>query len=216
MLAPFLALALAVAPPLIPVSPRLITVNGEVSLTVPATKLQLYVQMSVREKDVATARRTADAKVAAMKKALPASVELLVTDGGISPDVRGSEVIAQTLNRTIYVTFNDLSRAAEDALTALKLAGASNATGQIFTTDTAASAQKASITAAKNARERATLMVEALGGKLGLPRTVSENVSAPPAISFAVTLVDGAVKMGKLELPVSARLSVQFDIRDEG
>ncbi len=215
MLAPMLALALAVAPPLTPVSPRLINVNGEVSLTVPATKLQLYVPMSVREKDTATARRSADAKLAAMKKALPASAEVLVYDGSITPDVRGAEVIAQTLTRTIYVTFNDLSRVEEDAGTALRLLGAPGASGQLFSNDAVVSAQKASITAAKNARERATLMVEALGGKLGLPRTVSESVSAPPAISFSVTLADGAVKMGKLELPVSAHVSVQFDIRDD-
>ena len=216
MLAPLLAIALAVSPPLTPVSPRLITVNTDVSLTVPASKVTLHVPIAVREKDAATARRTADAKLAAMKKALPGSVEVLVYDGGLSPEVRGAEVIAQTLSRTISITFNDLSHVEDDIATALRLLGAVGASGQLMSNDTVTIAQKASVTAAKNARERATLMVEALGGKLGLPRTVSESVSAPPTVSFAVSMSEGVVKLGKLELPVSAHVSVQFDIRDEG
>ena len=40
--------------------------------------------------------------------------------------------------------------------------------------------------------------------------------SAPPTVSFAVSMSEGVVKLGKLELPVSAHVSVQFDIRDEG
>ena len=68
--------------------------------------------------------------MAAMKKAVAASVEVLVYDGSITPDVRGSEVIAQTLTRTIYVTFNDLSRVEEDAGTVLRLLGAPGATGR--------------------------------------------------------------------------------------
>jgi uncharacterized protein YggE len=193
----------------------LITVNGEVSMTVPATKLTLHIPTATREKDAATARRAADAKLAAMKKALPASVEIVVYDGGLSPEVRGSEVIAQTLSRTISVTFNDLTHAEDDIGTALKHLGVVGASGQLIANDPVTAAQKASITAAKNARDRATLMVEALGGKLGLPRTVSESVSAPPSVSFAVTMAEGVVKLGKLELPVSAHVSVQFDIRDE-
>ncbi|MCA3014468.1 MAG: hypothetical protein INH41_18960 [Myxococcaceae bacterium] len=76
---------------------------------------------------------------------------------------------------------------------------------------------KARFAAAATARERATALVETRGGKLGLPRSITDQTSGQAMATVSVALpAEGTLTIGSGDLSVTGLVSVQFDLRDEG
>lgn len=224
MLAFVAAVVLAAAPPLTPISPRLINVVGQSKLAFPANQAMASVVITARERDQKAATKLADEKLRklmdAVNKAGAEERDVLVNPSGASPDYRGNEVIAWDVTRTVTLTMNDLKKV-DAILTAALKAGAAMHGAVTFTNTSVATFElKARTAASASAKEKATAMVEALGGKLGLPRTVSDASphSGASAMRHVVPAADGSVitHAGEIELFVTAQVNVQFDLRDEG
>ncbi len=224
MLPLLMTVALAVAPPLSPVSPRLLTITAEAKVTFPANEAFGNLVVTVKERDEARTRKAADEKLhkvlAAMKAAGASGPILVVRDSAIVPDYRGNEIIGYLSTRVITFTLGDLARI-DGVLTAALRAGAQPSGAVVVRhSDSRAVEEKARLAAATAARVRATAILEALGGKLGLPRVVSEQLQAGlgqmSAVFYANT--DGVVISGfaAIELSAVAQVSVQYDIRDDG
>lgn len=215
-------LALGAAPPLTPISPRLITMSVDSRVSFPATQLTATVQVVGKDKDVAGARKSADEKLRKLVEALRvAGVEarrLQAFDNGVSPDSRGSEVIGQLATRSVLVSIVDLTQA-DAVFTAANRAGAMVSGPVTFSADTTSFEAKARLEAATIARARASAMVEALGGKLGLPRTVSDHLNGSQVTTtrYLQPSADGSVTTNatSVDLTVVVHLTAQFDIRDE-
>lgn len=219
---PLLLLTLAVAPPLSPVSPRLITLSADAKVNYPATTLTTGFQLQVKDRDGTAAKKNADEKLRKLLDALVAAgadpKSLQTYDNGLTPDYRGSEVIGQIGVRSVTLTLNDLSKA--DAIfTAAHKAGATQNGTASLTADGAQAEQKARLEAATQVRARASALTEVLGGKLGLPRTVNEQNAGTIAVAtrFFPVAADGSVvtNAASTELTAHVRVTVQFDIRDE-
>ncbi|MBL8910425.1 MAG: SIMPL domain-containing protein [Archangium sp.] len=222
MLPTFLALALSVAPPLTPVSPRLINVNGESTITFPANQITATFQIMGRDRDVAGARKVLDQKLRAVQKALHGAgideKHILVHEGGVLPEYRGNEVVAQQLSRTLVITFTDMAKFEDSLAAVMRAGGAQQGTLSLRNTEQKLYEQKARTAAAASAKERATNLVETLGGKLGLPRVVNDGSTAAQGIGSVGVWCppEGSPTINLVELSVVAHVTVQFDIRDEG
>ncbi|MFO0599107.1 MAG: SIMPL domain-containing protein [Myxococcaceae bacterium] len=222
MVLPLLLLTLSVSPPLTPVSPREITLSADARVTYPATQLVTAFQLQVKDRDAATAKKLADEKLKKLLDVLAAAgadpKKLEGHDNGQTPDYRGSEVIGQIGVRSVTMTLTDLSKA--DAIfQAAHKAGATQNGTAVLSGDATAAEQKARLDAAGQLRTRASAIVEALGGKLGLPRTVSEQNggSIPQATRYFPVAADGSVLTNAhaIELVAAVRITVQFDLKDE-
>lgn len=221
MLPTLLALALSVTPPLTPISPRLINVNGESTISFPANQITATFQITGRDRDVAGARKVLDQKLRAVQKALHGAgideKHVLVHEGGAVPEYRGNEVVAQQLSRTLIITFSDMAKF-EDALTSvMRAGGAQQGTLQLRNTEQKTYEQKARTAAAASAKERATSLVETLGGKLGLPRVVNDVSTAAQGVGAVGVWcpAEGVPTINLVELSIVSHVAVQFDIRDE-
>ena len=75
-----------------------------------------------------------------------------------------------------------------------------------------------SIAAAAAAKERAVNVIETLGGKLGLPRVVTDQSTASQGVgsAYAVLPAEGNTSINLVDLTITSHVTVQFDIRDEG
>jgi uncharacterized protein YggE len=224
MLAFVAAVVLAVAPPLTPVSPRLINVSGQSKLAFPANQALAVVAVTSRDRDLKSATRGSDDKVRKLLDAVRSAGledrEVQVNPPAPNPDYRGSEVIAYDVTRQVTLTVSDLKKL-DTILNAALKAGATMHGSISFSNTTQATYElKARTAAAAAAKEKATAMVEALGGKLGLPRTVGDSTpnGTAGAVRYVVPAADGTVTTHatEVELSVTALVSVQFDIRDEG
>lgn len=224
MLPLLLTLALAVAPPLTPISPRLMTVTADAKLTLLPNQLVGTLQVTAKDRDQAGARKGTDEKlrkvVAALKAAGVEARAMVLHDTAVVPEYRGNEVVGHTAVRNLTLTLSDLTRV-DEVLTAAMRAGA-QPHGPILlrNSDHRVWEEKGRIAAANAARVRATAILEALGAKLGLPRSVTDQTpqNQGQVSGHFVAGPDGAVVTGfaATELTVIAQVSVQFDIRDDG
>lgn len=224
MLAIVAAALLAVAPPLTPVSPRLINVAGQSKVTFPANQVTAVVVVTSRDRDQKAALKTSDDKVRKLLDAVRGAGledrEVLINPHAANPDYRGNEIIAYDVTRQVTLSVNDLKKLDAILNAAIKAGATLHGALSYSNTSVPAYELKARTAAATSAKEKAIAMVEALGGKLGLPRTVSDGSSnaTATAVRYLVPAADGTVltRATEIELFVTSQVNVQFDIRDEG
>ncbi len=216
MLGTLLVAALAAVPP----NGRHIIVSGDAVQTYRANQVVATFVLSVNQRDQAAARKLSDDKLAKLVKACTAAgVEarnVLVVDGGLTPDYRGNEIVAYVQHRTVTLTITDLARLDEALSAAVKNGAVPSGAAVLRNTDFQALATKARLAAAASAKERAKGMIEAMGGKLGLPVAVSDQTSGVDGVSAGTFTAspDGAVTAAwaTRELTIVARVTVDFDI----
>lgn len=201
---------------------RTLTIAGDARVSFRPNQVATTFLVTASHRDQAVARRQSDEKVRKVLDALLAAGvqprDLTATEVGPSPEYRGNEVISYLSTRHVAIVITDMARI-DEALTAAVRAGA-QPSGAVMVrhSDSRAFETKARIAAAAVARERAAGIVEALGGKLGLPRTVSESGQPNPGQSAGSVVVgpDGKVTsgFGAVELSVLGQVHVVFDILD--
>lgn len=222
MLVALLAVALAVSPPLTPVSPRLINVAGDAVVTFPANQLLATFHLTAKDRDVPGARKAADVKLRAVEKVLASAGidgrRIIVHDTGPLAEYRGNEVVGQNYTRTVVVTVTDLSKLEDLLAAAMKAAGVPTCNLMLRSSEVKTYEVKARVAAAAVARDRASNLVETLGGKLGLPRSVTDHSSGSQGTANAIAVLtpEGTASVNLVDLQVSSTVAVQFDIRDEG
>ena len=224
MLPLLMTLALAAAPPLTPISPRLVNVTADARLTFLPNQLVSNLVVTTNHRDQAGARKANDEKLykvmGALKTAGVEQRDMALQAPGIVPDYRGNETIGFTATRSLTLTLNDLSRVDQVLTAALRAGAQPNGPVLLGNRDHAGWEDKARLAAATAARVRATAVVEALGAKLGLPRGVTDQTPQNQGQLSANFIAgpEGAVVTGfaTTELSVTGQVSVQFDIRDDG
>ncbi|MDP2343553.1 MAG: SIMPL domain-containing protein [Deltaproteobacteria bacterium] len=179
---------------------------------------------------------TEDAARAAVSAPTAKTLQLLSAAGVLPADVRTDpptleerfalspkgmqtdRVVGWIASRTITVCVHDLTRLSK--LLDEAAAGSAIVESIVYdTSDLPALKERARQLAARAAREKATMLVEELGGHLGLPRTIGEgNYGWSGAYSWknaAETVPDGAVVTADIAtglLRVDATVNVVFDI----
>src|SRR5688572_24767014 len=125
MVAPLLALALAVAP----ANPlhREITVSGDAELKFAPNQVITSFVISTTERDANAAKRNNDEKVRRLLLALQsAGVEpahLQTSGASVTPSYRGNEVVGHIATKSVSVCITNMARV-DEALTAALRAGA--------------------------------------------------------------------------------------------
>ncbi len=215
MLSLLFALALAATP----LTPRSIVVAGDARLAFRPNQVVATFLISSSHRDQAAARKGNDEKLGKLLRACrDAGVEqrnLMVYEGAVNPEYRGNEVVSFAVNRSLVMTITDMARV-DDALTAAVRNGGVQASVVLQNTELFAFETKARVAAATSARERARGIAEALGAKLGLPVSVSDQtgpVQGSSTGSFHVP-ADGPVitSYGTRELTVTSQVHVNFDL----
>lgn len=201
---------------------RTLTIAGDARVSFRPNQVAATFHVSASHRDQATARRQSEEKAHKLLEALTAAGvqarDLTVTESGPAPEYRGNEVTSYLSTRQVAVVVTDLARV-DEAFTAAVRAGGQPIGGvTVRHSDSKAFETKARIAAAAVARERAAGIVEALGGKLGLPRTVSEGGQPNPGQSVGTLVVGPGGKVttgfGAVELSVVGQVHVVFDILD--
>ena len=194
--------------------------TGEAKLTFRPNQVVAPFLIAAPGKDAAAAKKVADEKVAKFVKACrEAGVEqrnVLITEGGASPEYRGNEVTGYLVSRSVILTLTDMARVDEVLTAAIRNGGVQGGAVILQNTEHQSYESKVRLIAAQVARERAKGVTEALGAKLGLPVNVSdhtqpvENVSAG---NFSVA-ADGSVtsSFANRDLAASSQMTVQFDM----
>lgn len=201
---------------------RTLTIAGDARVTFRPNQVAATFLVTATHRDQATARRQSDEKVRKVLDGLLAAGvqarDLTVTEAAPAPEYRGNEVTGYVSNRHVAVVITDMARI-DEALTAAVRAGGQPAGNVVVRhTDAKAFETKARLAAAAVARERAQGIVEALGGKLGLPRTVSESGQPNQGQGVGAVVVGPEGKVtsgfGAVELSVLGQVHVVFDILD--
>lgn len=223
MLAALLTLAVAVAPPLSPVAPRQVSVSGEARVTFAPNQLVATFSLGSNHRDLAGLQKAHEDKVRKFLEACRAAGveprQWVLVHGGPVPDYRGSEVVGQLMTSTVTLTLNDLARVDPVLNAALRAGGQPTGNVVLRNTEHVVFETRARIAAAASAKERATGMVEALGGKLGLPRAVSDVTHRNDGTSVGGLFVlkpgaDLATSFAGTELSVTSTVTAVFDIHD--
>lgn len=217
MLVPLLALSLAVAPP---IGPRIVTITSESQVVFHPNQVVMSFNLATPHRDQTGAKKANDEKLrgllAAWAKAGVDGNQLTYVEAAASPDYRGNEVIGWIGVRNVSVVFSDLNRI-DEAITAALKSGATLTGGvALRNTEHQLYENQARIAAAKQARERANGMMQALGAKAGLPATLSESTPAVWNVAGApfMAAADGTVTThyALAELTATSHVTVQFDI----
>jgi uncharacterized protein YggE len=201
---------------------RTLTVAGDARVTFRPNQVAVAFVVTASHRDQAVARRQSDEKVRKVLDALLAAGvqarDLTATESGPGPEYRGNEVISYVSTRHVAAVVSDMARVDEALTAAVRAGGQPIGNVTVRHSDSKAFETRARIAAAAVARERAAGIVEALGGKLGLPRTVSESGQPNQGQSAGAIVVgpEGRVVSGfaAVELAVVGQVHVVFDILD--
>lgn len=222
MLTGLLVVALAVAPPLTPVSPRLINVHGQAVLSFPADQLIASFQVVSAAREPAAARKVSEAKVVALKKVFAdlgvSEKDVVIQEGAATPEYRGNEIISHTWIRSVTLSLGELTGADKTLTAVMRALGVQSGHLVLRSSAQLEWEAKARVAAAAAAKDRALKLVETLGGKLGLPRVVTDQTSAAQAMVSSTVILPangGDATFARPELTVGGNVAVQFDIRDE-
>jgi uncharacterized protein len=211
-----LLLVLAAAPPSGP-EPRRLTVMGDAKLTAHANQALLRLALVITGRDAAGTKKLGDEKLRKLTAALlEAGVErknLQLEVGAPVADQRGVEVIGYQQHLSVTLTVTALARL-DEVLSAIASAGGASGGVTLLNTEHEAVESKVRVAAAQNARERAKGMIEALGGKLGLPVVVNDRTPVLEQLGVGALPVEGPVVTGwaTKDLVYTSQVTVQFDI----
>jgi uncharacterized protein YggE len=223
MLAALLTLAVAVAPPLSPVPPRQVTVTGEARVTFVPNQVVVSFSLGSTHRDLASLHKAHEDKVRKFLEACRAAGveprQWVLVHGGPTPDYRGSEVIGQVMTTQVTITLSDMARVDPVLDAALRAGGQPSGAVVLRNTEHVGYETKARIAAAATAKERAAGMVEAVGGKLGLPRAISDATQRHDGTSVGglFVLKPGVglpASFAGTELSVTSTVTAVFDIQD--
>lgn len=201
---------------------RTLTIAADARVAFRPNQVAATFLVTSSHRDQALARRQSDEKVRKVLDALlGAGVlprDLTATESGPAPEYRGNEVTGYASTRHVAVVLTDMARIDEALTAAVRAGGQPYGSVTVRNSDSKAFETKARLAAAAVARERAAGIVEALGAKLGLPRTVSESGQPNQGQSAGAIVVGPEGKVttgfGAIELSVLGQVHVVFDILD--
>ena len=213
----FVALLFSVAP--VP-GPRQVTMNGEATLTFRPDRVSAGFTVMASHRSEAGARAALEAKTGAFLKALiEAGVspqDLVPNPMSLQPQYRRNEIVEWHAVRVITVSVTTLARADEAFTAAVRMGGTLNSNLMLHRVDHIALEDEVRTAAAKDARLRAENVLGALGARLGMPISVTDNTAAVQVMSVGafVTPVDGKVVSGieNQVMTLTSRVTVTFDI----
>jgi uncharacterized protein len=228
MLVPLLAAALAVAPAAPTEPPREVTVTGDAALKVAPDQVIFTATVVTLDKDLNAAKRINDEKVRKVLLALTsagvAERHVQTSDSSVNPQYRYDKeeaiLLGYQATKTLTVCVVDLARVDETMSGALRAGARELSAVQLINSQIEKYEAEARVAAAISARKRAASMVEALGQKLGRPRSVAEQAPQVVAGAFGgytqapAGRGAGSTSFAGGELTVLARVEVKFDIVD--
>ena len=205
-----------------------LTVNGRGAVLVDADRVTINVGVRELAEDVKSAQSAVNAKLEAVIAALTGmGIELkdIHTDAiSIYPEYDygsfdGSErVVGYSAYNMISATTADTANAGAYIDAAFE-AGANQLNGvEFFASDTTEAQHQALTLAVQNAAEKARVLAEAAGQRLGAVLAVSESddyYDAPVAFARASGVEDAGTQVYANQLSVSASVSVQYEITQE-
>ena len=231
--APAFALALRWPPPAAPVvdvdGGRTVTMTGDAVVRTAPDLANVVVRLKHEDASEDVARQALSAPTAKVLQLLAAAgvlpADLRTDEPRLTPKyalsprgLQTDRVIGWTATRTITICVHDLAKLSK--LLEQAAAGGAVVDSIVYdTSDLPALKERARQLAARAARAKAVMLVEELGGHLGLPRTIGEgSYGWSGAYSWknaSETVPDGAVVTADIAtglLRVDASVNVVFDI----
>ncbi len=199
---------------------RTVTASGTGVTAAAPDVAEMYLGVTILEKDAKTAldtaSKTATAITTAVKDVGVAAEDVQTANISIYPQYSNStsEITGYSASIQVRVKVRDLAKIG-DVITGANDAGANQVSGPTFTLSDDSEARAKSIKlAVDDARKQAQVMAEAAGKSVGEVVSISETGVQIPVIAFeAASARDSSVPVEPGQLDVTANVTVVFSLK---